>query len=171
MRAGDGAAPIDRGQVEDFLFREAWLLDSWRLEEWLALWAEDGSYVVPTPDEDPIDALEVDPRTRLCLVVDDMKVLRSRVKRLMDSRAHAENPRSRTRHLIHNVRLVDRREDRVDVHSCFTVYRARSGRVDVYMGQYLHRLERWAASFRIRERRAALDLEALSPMGTISFIL
>ena len=48
--------PTLREQVEDFLFREAALLDDWRLDDWVGLFAEDGRYVVPTtdlPDGDP----------------------------------------------------------------------------------------------------------------------
>ena len=48
--------PTLREQVEDFLFREAALLDDWRLDDWVALFTEDARYVVPTtdlPDGDP----------------------------------------------------------------------------------------------------------------------
>jgi p-cumate 2,3-dioxygenase beta subunit len=39
-----------RQEVEDFLFREAELLDNWQLDEWLALFTEDARYVVPATD-------------------------------------------------------------------------------------------------------------------------
>ncbi len=39
-----------RGEVEEFLVNEAALLDEWKLEEWLALVAEDGKYLVPSLD-------------------------------------------------------------------------------------------------------------------------
>lgn len=39
-----------REQVEAFLFEEAALLDDWRLDDWVALFTDDGRYVVPTTD-------------------------------------------------------------------------------------------------------------------------
>jgi len=48
---------VTRAQIEDFLYREARLLDDWDLDTWLTLWAEEGTrYVVPCnddPDGDP----------------------------------------------------------------------------------------------------------------------
>src|SRR5205823_3126797 len=54
------ASPVTRPEVEDFLFREAALLDDWQLEEWLGLLTDDASYYVPPndhPDGDPKDTL------------------------------------------------------------------------------------------------------------------
>jgi p-cumate 2,3-dioxygenase subunit beta len=47
-------------EIERFLIDEAALLDEWRLEEWLALFAEDGHYLVP-----PLDAPQADHQTTL----------------------------------------------------------------------------------------------------------
>ena len=56
-----GSAPALRETVEEFLYREAALLDAWRLDEWLALFTADGRYLVPTtkgypqsPPPDPV---------------------------------------------------------------------------------------------------------------------
>src|SRR5205807_9999391 len=34
---------VTRAQIEDFLYREARLLDDWDLDTWLTLWAEEGT--------------------------------------------------------------------------------------------------------------------------------
>src|SRR6202011_4365383 len=39
-----------RQEVEDFLYREAALLDEWRLEEWLEMLTDDAIYQVPSTD-------------------------------------------------------------------------------------------------------------------------
>ena len=39
-----------RPEVEDFLYKEAALLDEWRLDEWLGLLTEDAIYEVPPTD-------------------------------------------------------------------------------------------------------------------------
>src|SRR5258705_133327 len=42
---------VTRQEVEDFLYREAALLDEWKLEEWQALLADDATYYVPAHDQ------------------------------------------------------------------------------------------------------------------------
>ncbi len=41
---------IARAEVEEFLYREAELLDDWNLDEWIALFTEDARYYVPCND-------------------------------------------------------------------------------------------------------------------------
>src|SRR6185369_9271626 len=95
---------MTRTEVEEFLYHEAALLDEWRLDEWLQLLTDDARYHVPSND-----AREGDPAETLFTIADDMHRLRGRVRRLQDPNAHAEFPHSRTRRLITNVRIVDRR--------------------------------------------------------------
>jgi p-cumate 2,3-dioxygenase beta subunit len=37
-------------EVEQFLYKEAYLLDQWLLDQWLELFTKDARYVVPTTD-------------------------------------------------------------------------------------------------------------------------
>src|ERR1700730_4388620 len=90
-----------RGEVEDLFYNEAGLLDEWRLEEWLELLTEDVIYQVP-----PTDVPEGDARNTLFIVADDAMRVRSRVKQLLGKSAWAENPHSRTRRMIANVRVL-----------------------------------------------------------------
>ena len=94
---------VTRAEVEDFLYREAALLDDWKLDEWEALLTDDAAYYVP-----PNDQLEGDHRTTLFLVADDRERIRQRIIRVLDPNCHAEFPKSRTRRLISNVRIVAR---------------------------------------------------------------
>ena len=41
------ASAVTRAEIEAFLFEEAALLDSWRLDDWLGLLTEDVRYLVP----------------------------------------------------------------------------------------------------------------------------
>jgi hypothetical protein len=101
---GSCAASLDlgsvtRAQIEDFLYREARLLDDWDLDSWLTLWAEEGTrYVVPCND-DP----DGDPARDLVLIDDDQLRMRLRVERLNSRKAHREYPHSRTNHQVSNV--------------------------------------------------------------------
>src|SRR4030095_12473250 len=60
-------------EVEDFIAREAAMLDEWRLDEWLGLFTDDGRYVVPSTD-----VPGGDPKETLGIINDDMARLRGR---------------------------------------------------------------------------------------------
>jgi p-cumate 2,3-dioxygenase subunit beta len=152
--------------VEHFLFEEAAHLDNWRLDEWLALFTEDGRYVVPTTD-----LPDGDPARDVMFIDDDPKRLRGRVARLKSRYAHREYPVSRTRRVISNVRLTRIEIHELDVEASFVVYRARAEAIAPYVGIYRYTLVREGTSFRIRRRRAELDLERLSDHGAVSIIL
>ena len=161
------ATPVFRvGEIEQFLIHEAALLDEWRLEEWLALMAEDSHYLVP-----PLDAPDADHRDTLFLIADDRRTLASRVRQLLSGTTWAENPRSRTRRLITNVRLLTAEGGEARATANFAVWRFQHEQADVYVGRYLHLLVRGPIGLMFRERRAVLVLETLRPHGKARFIL
>ena len=157
---------ITRQQVEDFLFQEAALLDEWRLDEWLALFEANATYEVPTTDRP-----NADPHRSQYYVWDDYELLSARVKRLKSKHAHAENPHSRTRRLVTNVRLGERSDSSLEVRAAFLIYKIRDGNVDQFVGRYEHTLAANGAGLKFRKRRAVLELEVLRPGGRLSFIL
>jgi p-cumate 2,3-dioxygenase subunit beta len=170
FRAGTPATQENlllRLAVEHFLWEEAAYLDTWRLDEWLALFDEDSRYVVPATDV-PDGSADRD----MMMIDDDVNRLKARVARLKSRYAHSEFPYSRTRHLISNVRLLRVAADEVEVEAAFIVYRTRLGGVALYVGIYRYILARQRdGDFKIRQRRAQLDLESLRDHGTVSFIL
>jgi p-cumate 2,3-dioxygenase beta subunit len=161
------AARITRAEVEEFLFHEAALLDDWRLDEWLALLTEDARYEVPSNDR-----LDADPASTLFTIADDIDRIRGRITRLKDKDAHAEFPRSRTRRLISNVRIVGRNASELRVEANFAVYRFRRDEsVREYVGRYRYVLRAGHGGLRIARRQAVLDAMELGSMGLVSFIL
>src|SRR2546423_5442277 len=111
--------PSVQREVEDFLFDEAELLDTWRLDEWLALFTEDCRYLVPPGDLPP----GASPEKTLFYIADNHVLLRERVRRLAKRHAHAEYPHSKTRHFISNVRLLPTsHEDEIAVRSAFITH-------------------------------------------------
>ena len=162
---GQADVAVSRAEVEDFLYREAALLDAWKLDEWLTLLTEEATYRVPSNDRP-----ESDPRGTLFTIADDMARLRSRVTRLKDRNAHAEFPPSRTRRIISNVRIVEKNPLRVEAN--FVVYRYRRNEdVRTYVGLYRYSLRREAGELRIAAREAVLDAMELGSLGAVSFIL
>jgi p-cumate 2,3-dioxygenase subunit beta len=141
------AAEFTRGEIEEFLIHEAALLDEWRLEEWLALMAPDARYLVP-----PLDAPDADHRDTLFLIADDRRTLASRVRQLLSGTTWAENPRSRTRRLITNVRVLAAEAGEARATANFAVWRIQHEQTDVYVGQYRHVLVRGPSGLLFRER-------------------
>ncbi|MFN0028014.1 MAG: aromatic-ring-hydroxylating dioxygenase subunit beta [Acidimicrobiales bacterium] len=163
------AAALTRYQAEEFLYDEADLLDAWQLEQWLALCTGDVVYEIPSTTHPQGEAA-----TSLFLVHDDRYMLESRVRRLLSRNAHAENPPSRTRRLISNVRIGTAAgtvgagplgEHEVAVRASFHVLRFRNDEVHQYVGRYTYRLRQTDAGLRIAYRRATLDMDSLRPGG------
>lgn len=161
------AAKVTQAEVEELLFREAALLDEWRLDEWLELLTADARYEVPSNDRP-----DADPANTLFTVADDMARIRGRVTRLKDKNAHAEFPRSRTRRLISNVRIVGMNASELRVEANFVVYRFRRDEsVREYVGRYRYVLRAERGVLKIARRQAVLDAMELGSMGLVSFIL
>jgi p-cumate 2,3-dioxygenase subunit beta len=156
-----------RLDVEDLLYNEADLLDQWKLEEWLALYAEDAHYYVPPTDLPGDDA---DPDTSLFYICDDRRRMQERVIRLIKAGAHSEWPRSKTRHVVGNVR-ASRDRNVIRARASFAVWRSKDTSSDVYVGHYLYEIVERAAGMQIQKKTSVLDMEALRPHGRISIIL
>jgi p-cumate 2,3-dioxygenase beta subunit len=160
-------AGMSRVDVEEFLVEEAALLDEWRLAEWRALFLEECRYFVPNLTGDPYAPHE----TTLYMIADDGHHLTERVKRLGKKTAHAEQPRSRTRRLISNVRILERASDLLRVQCGFITYRTAQEITDTYFGRHEYRLVEQAGMVRIEEKRTILDMGALRPHGRLSIIV
>jgi p-cumate 2,3-dioxygenase beta subunit len=164
------AAPLEqvtREQVEDFLYREAALLDERRLDDWLGLLAADARYLVPSNDSP-----DADPSNCLFTIADDISRIRARVTRLKDKNAHAEYPPSRTRRMIANVRIVGRDANELRVEANFVVYRfRRDERIREYVGRYRYVLRVAGGELKIAKREAIIDAMELGSLGSVSFIL
>jgi 3-phenylpropionate/cinnamic acid dioxygenase small subunit len=139
-------APELQLEIEQFYYHEAGLLDDHRYPEWLDLFSSDARYWMPTRtnrllrDHDK----EASAEGEFALFDDNKKTLGWRVKQ-MDSLTHwAENPRSRTRHLVTNVRVTPTKFDgEYEVKSNFICYRNRlADEVDIWAGERTDLLRR-----------------------------
>ena len=157
---------VSRADVEDFLYREAALLDEWRLEEWLDLFTDDCVYEIPAPDLPDEDTART-----FSLVHDERTLLEQRIIRLKKPTAHAEFPHSRTRRLITNVRILAYAGTEVMCTANFVVYRMRNGIDLAYVGRYDYVLRTSCEGLQIRQRKVILDQSVLDPHGKVSIIL
>jgi len=113
-------------ELMGFYIREAWLLDERRLEEWLDLFTDDVLYFMPRRKNVPRREghREVTPLGDLAILEEDKRYLRMRVARLDSGMAWAEDPPSRTRHLIGNLEVTPRETGEVEARTAFLVYRS-----------------------------------------------
>jgi 3-phenylpropionate/cinnamic acid dioxygenase small subunit len=88
-----------RDEFRRLLEREARLLDQLRYDDWLALYAPECVYWVPsTPNAG-------DPRREIAIMFDDRRRLEDRVYRLRTGFAWSQAPASRTARLVTNVEV------------------------------------------------------------------
>lgn len=159
----------EQHEIEQFLFHEAQLLDDWQLPEWAQLYTEDALYEVASPNSS--NPVEASAATSLFLISDRSNRIHGRASRLMKKSAHAEYPRSKTRHMISNIRVQALDGDGAQLKANFCVFRTKSDHTTLYMGECHYRLRRVDGQWRIVSKRAILDLNSLYEQGRLSIIL
>ncbi|PHQ69391.1 MAG: hypothetical protein COB93_08205 [Sneathiella sp.] len=161
-----GTKVLTRSDVEDFLYREAALLDNWQLTDWAALFTEDGEYLVPATD-----LPDGEPGSSLFLIYDDHHRLTERAKRLMKKTAHAEFPHSRLRRIIGNVVVISTESSIYKVTANFAIFRSRLQQADIFSGHSHYEIIVENAVIRIRMKRAILNADDLRAQRKLSIIL
>ena len=147
-----GAAGLDRRPFEDFIVYEALLLDGRRFREWMALFADDGTYWVPAmPDQ-------ASPFDQASLFYDDRALMKTRIDRLEHPRIHVQTPPSRTVHLVSNfmVEATDSGMSEYLVASTMIMVEYREDKQRLFAGRQRHRLRRTGDGFRIVQKRVDL---------------
>lgn len=160
-------------EIEQFLFREAQLLDEGRFHEWLDLFTEDARYWVPTRQtiQGRREGIYQQDELAVSLINDDKRFLTLRVRRLDTELAHSETPPSRTRHLITNVQVEEdgQKSAELSVRSNFVVFQGRRERSDYqFFGRREDRLRKVGGSWKIAQRQVVLDHTVL-PRGVSVF--
>lgn len=118
--------------VEQFLYLEAALLDEWRFREWLELMAEDIRYVLTTNTQAQTRDRRRGVAPPLTYIFNEDKFqLERRVARLETGMAWSEEPPSRTRHFVSNLRVLADHGDTVETSCNYLIHRAAKAR-DIY---------------------------------------
>jgi 3-phenylpropionate/cinnamic acid dioxygenase small subunit len=147
-------------EVEQFLYAEAALLDARRYRDWLELVADDVEYWMPirrTVTSADVDREFTKPG-EVAYFDDDRAYLEMRVKKLEAGSAWSEDPPSRSRHFVSNIRILDVTGDEVTLEACFHLYRTRLERdVDSWIGRRIDVLRRAGESFLVVKRHLFLD--------------
>lgn len=147
--------------LEEFYYREAELLDDYKFEEWHELFTDSTRYRVPSRQ----NRLRHDSGSgesssdEFSLFDDDKVTLGWRVRQQQLQTHWAENPRSRTRHIITNVRVQSADDaERLIVRSNFFCYRNRlQDEVDIWVGTRRDELVEIDGKLQIDSRIVYLD--------------
>ena len=160
-------------QIEQFLYKEARLIDNRLLDDWLDLWTMDCRYHVPvrhnaTP---PIGEGLLSIESEIAdddgtAWIDDSKMLLfARVMRLRTGKAWSESPLSRTRRIVSNVELDSDFDDEqlIKVYSNMVQFRSRRDKEENwFVCQRQDLLLKTEESFQIKERKVILDSAVLN---------
>ncbi len=154
-------------EIEQFLYVEADLMDAWELDGWLALMAPDIAYWAPSQQNRTVRerGRELAAPMTAAYFDEDHSLLRQRIDRMHTSQAWAEEPRSRIRHLICNVRVRPTdAADEYEVDSSFYLFRTRMEReMDHFVGRRYDVIRRTDThhGFQIARRKIVLDMSTL----------
>ncbi len=161
-----------REEVLDFLYHEAELMDDGRLEDWLALLTDDVQYRMPVR----LTRERTSPSDRsqeMQFFWDDRSTLELRVRRLRTDFAWAEDPPSRARHFVSNVRIAPRAgPDELDVRSYVLVYRNRgdTARHELISGERRDMLRRSGGAWKLARREVIVDQASLANQNLAIFV-
>jgi len=164
-------------EVEQFLYREARLLDDRRFRDWLRLFTDDVRYwmasrtnrypksskAIAILDLDRYVEDDIGREDELAILDESKETLTGRVDRLDTGMAWAEDPPSRTRHMISNIEVeAGDVETEIRVYSNFIVYRSRAEtEQDFYVGARRDVLRRVDGEWKIAHRKLILDQNVL----------
>jgi 3-phenylpropionate/cinnamic acid dioxygenase small subunit len=172
-------------EVEQFLYREARMLDDRQFREWLALLTDDIRYWIPVRsnrypvsskaisilDGSRYEENEVSKEGELAIMDEDKDSLTRRVDRLDTGMAWAEDPPSRTRHMISNIEIEPgSSENELTVYSNFLMYRTRAEtEQDFYVGCRRDTLRKVDGQWKIAYRKIVFDQNVLLAKNVSNF--
>lgn len=137
-------------EVEQFLFRQAELLDGKHWQAWIDLFTDDGMYWMPV-SQDQTDWLSWP-----SIFIEDKPLMTIRLGRVTHPNAWSQAPLWATNHLVSHVTLESQEGDTLVVRSRFHMMELRRDAIRHFGGSYRHTLVRTGAGLRIRQQRVDL---------------
>ncbi len=172
-------------EVEQFLYREARLLDNRSFREWLELLTDDLRYWMPVRynrypanskaisilDGSRYEEGDLSKEDELAIMDEDKDSLTRRIDRLDSGMAWAEDPPSRTRHFVSNIEVEPgNRDSELRVYSNFVMYRTRGEtEQDFYVGSREDVLRRENGQLKVAYRKIVLDQTVLLAKNVSNF--
>lgn len=159
-------------EIEQWLYREAELLDALKFEEWYNLLTDDIVYEMPQRlnqegNRGPLTSMDT------FYFTEDKVTLKLRVDRLLSEFAWAEMPPSRTRRQVTNVRIKEViNENELLVYSNLLIYRNRNQEptADLISGERQDVFKKISGEWKLRKRLFLLDQTVLGTRNLAIFV-
>lgn len=155
-----------QNEIEQFLYQEAALLDDRKFWQWYELLHDDLEYWMPVRSTRAKgdEANEFAPIGGGAFFDETKPLLAERLRKLDTGYSWSEDPPSRTRHYVSNVRIVERKSaDELRVANNFLVYRSRLARdEDIWAGWRDDTLRRTNGKWQIARRHIFIDQVSLN---------
>lgn len=148
--------PVLSASVQEFLAREARLLDAQQWDEWLALYCEDAVFWAPAVTME--GAYTTEPKGSLNFVyIEGRAGLDARVFRVKSGGSLASNPMPRTRHLVTTALIDHDGPDEVRTFANFQVVTFSEVRgQQMRSGSYEHTLRKLNGGLKIAQKKVLL---------------
>lgn len=142
--------------VQKFLYREARCLDDKDWDAWLACYAPDAEFWMPSWDDD--DKLTEDPQREISLIwYGDRGGLEDRVFRIRTERSSATSlPEPRTSHNISNVEILEQAGGLVRLRFNWVTFSYRYKTTDTYFGTSFYTLDNTGPQLLIKRKKVVL---------------
>ncbi len=148
--------------VEQFLYRQAELLDSKCWQDYIDLFAADGVYwMPPEPSHTTWDGMPA-------IFAEDKNLMTVRMNRVLHPDAWSQRPLWGTNHVVSNV-MIESEKPNGDVvaRSRFHMLELRRDDVRHFAGSYVHHLKRTKDGYRIKLQR----VDMTNAQATYDFVL
>jgi 3-phenylpropionate/cinnamic acid dioxygenase small subunit len=134
-------------EVEQFLYRQAELLDDKNWQEWIDLFTPDGIYwMPPEPSHTTWEGMPA-------IFAEDKNLMTVRMKRVLHPDAWSQRPLWETNHIVSNVIIEKETEDEIVVRSRFHMMELRRDDVRHFAGRYRHTLVKTGEGCAIKLQR------------------
>lgn len=141
--------------IQAFVFQEARALDERRWNDWLAFYAEDVEFWMPSWDDD--DTLTVDPTREVSLIYyANRQGLEDRIFRIETERSSATIPDTRHAHGITNLEVLAQDETSAKVRFNWTTHSFRYDILDIYFGYSEYTIDTSGAKPLIKKKYVVL---------------
>jgi 3-phenylpropionate/cinnamic acid dioxygenase small subunit len=145
--AGNNAGSHLQQEVEQFLYRQAELLDSRQWQSWIDLFDDEGVYwMPPEPSYETWDGTPA-------IFAEDKNLMNVRMGRVLHPDAWSQRPLWGTNHVVSNVVIEKTSSSEVQVRSRFHMMELRRDDVRHFAGAYTHHLKKTAGGYRIKLQR------------------
>lgn len=156
---------MDRASAENFLYREARLLDQGNYREWHKLLTDDAIYWIPVNDA------EADPTEHCSIIYENPVQLGDRITRTESPYYWAGDPPVKTLHMISNVTVdeLDNDEARLESNLIFYSFRENDHRrempLEVLPAHCEHHLVKANGAWKIKYKKVTLlNLNGILPL-------